>query len=243
MEGSRRAMRAGCGARHDGSMDFLDPAFLPALLAIVVIDIALAGDNAIVIALAARELPPGERRRAIAWGTLGAVAVRCAMTLAVVWLLRVPGLMALGGAVLLAIAFELGRRASPSSAHAVRPASGFWPAMRTIVVADAAMGIDNVLAVAGAAQGSFALVATGLAISIPIVVWGSSLVLKLMDRWPWIIQLGVAVLAWTAAKMIVDEPLLAPAFAQAPARFAAYALATGGVFLAITWAARRKAAA
>jgi YjbE family integral membrane protein len=233
------ALRVG----HDRGMAFLDPAFLPALLAIVVIDIALAGDNAIVIALAARELPPRLRKRAIAWGAIGAVAVRCAMTLGVVWLLQVPGLMAAGGAVLLAIAYKLGRPAAPAAHHAIRPAPGFWPAMRTIVVADAAMGIDNVLAVAGAAHGSFALVVAGLAISIPIVVWGSALVLKLMDRWPWIMQVGVAVLAGTAAKMIVDEPLFAEAFTQAPARFAVYALAIGGVFLAITWATRRTAAA
>ena len=209
-------------------MDF-SPAFFSALFAIVVIDLALAGDNAIVIALAARNLPPRERRRAIAWGAVGAVAVRCAMTFAVVWLLRVPGLMAVGGLVLVWIAIKLGRPArGGEEGHAVAPAVSFWSAMRTIVVADAAMGLDNVLAVAGAAHGSFMLVALGLAISIPVVVWGSTLILEWVERYPWIVHVGVAVLAWTAAKMIVDEPLLRELLRpDSIARVAAYALVLG----------------
>ena len=224
-------------------MDFFSPAFLSALAAIVVIDLALAGDNAIVIALAARNLPPRQRRRAIAWGAAGAVVVRCAMTVAVVWLLRVPGLMAAGGAVLLAIAYKLGRPASGEPAHAIAAATGFWPAMRTIVVADAAMGLDNVLAVAGAAHGSFALVVLGLAISIPVVVWGSTVILHWVERHPWIVHVGVAVLVWTAAKMIVDEPLVRERLAALPgARPAAYALAFAGVFGALFLASRRRPA-
>ena len=182
--------------------------FLAALAAIVVIDIALAGDNAIVIALAARNLPPADRRRAIVWGTVGAVGVRIAMTLAVVWLLGVPGLMAAGGLVLAWIAFRLMQPAEGNDGHGVAAATGFWGAMRTIVIADAAMGLDNVLAVAGAAHGSFLLVALGLAISIPIVVWGSTLVLRWIERHAWIVHVGVAVLAWTAAQMIASEPMV-----------------------------------
>src|SRR4029077_17890482 len=149
------------------AMDIFTPGFLSALAAIVVIDLALAGDNAIVIALAARNLAPALRRRAILWGTVGAVGVRIAMTLAVVWLLGVPGLMAAGGAILAWIAYKL-MRPQDESGHEVKAAAGFWPAMQTIVVADAAMGLDNVLAVAGAAHGSFTLVVLGLLISIPI---------------------------------------------------------------------------
>ena len=189
-------------------MEILSTQFLAALAAIVVIDLALAGDNAIVIALAARNLPPAERRRAIAWGTVGAVAVRIGMTVAVVWLLGVPGLMAAGGLVLAWIAFKLMQPAEGGDGHGVAAATGFWSAMRTIVVADAAMGLDNVLAVAGAAHGSFLLVALGLAISIPIVVWGSTLVLGWIERYPWIVHVGVAVLAWTAAQMIAGEPMV-----------------------------------
>ena len=207
MARSRFAITAAAGARKNSPMDILSTQFLAALAAIVVIDIALAGDNAIVIALAARNLPPRQRRKAVAWGTVGAVGVRIAMTLAVVWLLGVPGLMAAGGVVLAWIALKLMQPADDGGGEGVAAATGFWSAMRTIVIADAAMGLDNVLAVAGAAHGSFVLVALGLAISIPIVVWGSTLVLKWIERYPWIVHVGVAVLAWTAAQMIAAEPL------------------------------------
>jgi len=187
-------------------MELFTPEFFTALAAIIVIDLALAGDNAIVIALAARNLPPPLQRRAILWGTFGAIAVRVVMTMAVVWLLGIPGLMAAGGAILVWIAYRL-LKPQGGDGHEVKAAATFWGAMQTIVVADAAMGLDNVLAVAGAAHGSFALVVIGLLISIPIVVWGSTLILRWVGKYPWIIQVGVAVLCWTAAKMIVSEPL------------------------------------
>ena len=221
-------------------MDFLSPAFLSALFAIIVIDLALAGDNAIVIALAARKLPPKQRKLAIVWGTVGAVVVRIAMTLAVVWLLGIPGLMAAGGAILVWIAYKL-LKPSNGEGHEVKAAASFWAAMQTIVIADAAMGLDNVLAVAGAAHGSFALVITGLVISIPIVVWGSTLILKWVERFPWIVHVGVAVLAWTAAKMIVGEPLFKEFFERNPAMsVATYAVVIAGVFCAGMLAARRR---
>jgi YjbE family integral membrane protein len=178
-----------------------------ALLAIVLIDLVLAGDNAIVIALAARKLPPQLQRKAIVWGTVGAIGVRSLMTFAVVWLLQIPGLMLVGGLGLLWIAYKL-ISSDEETSHDDVGAVTFWGAMKTIVVADALMGIDNVLGVAGAASGSFELVALGLMISIPIVVFGSHLVLKLVARWPIIIPLGGAVLAFTAAQMVVNEALL-----------------------------------
>lgn len=225
-------------------MEFFTPQFLSALAAIVVIDLALAGDNAIVIALAARGLPARSRRLAIIWGTVGAIVVRCAMTLIVVWLLGIPGLMAAGGLVLVWIAYKLMKPQGAEPGHEVRPAVGFWAAMQTIVIADAAMGLDNVLAVAGAAHGSFLLVVLGLLISIPIVIWGSTLILGWIERYPWIVHLGVAVLAWTAAKMIVDEPLFKDFFAaHLAAAFALYAAVIGGVFGAGFIASRRMAEA
>ena len=211
-------------------MDFFSAQFLTSLAAIVVIDLALAGDNAIVIALAARNLPPTLQKRAILWGTVGAIAVRIAMTTAVVWLLGIPGLMAIGGAVLVWIAWKLLRGGGDAS-HDVKSATTFWGAMQTIVIADAAMGLDNVLAVAGAAHGSFTLVVFGLLVSVPIVVWGSTLILKWVEKFPWIVHIGVAVLAWTAAKMIVSEPTLQPWFAAHPEfAVALYVLVIGGVF-------------
>ena len=188
-------------------MDILSTQFLAALAAIIVIDLVLAGDNAIVIAMAARNLPDRLRRRAILWGTAGAIGVRAAMTAIVVWLLAIPGLMFLGGLMLLWIAYRLLVPAeNGAQAHGANPAASFWGAMGTIVVSDAMMGLYNVLAVAGAAHGSYLLVVLGLLISIPIVVWGSQLVLKLIDRFPGIVYLGAGILVLTGAKMITGEP-------------------------------------
>jgi len=200
-------------------MEILSLDFFSALAAIVVIDLMLAGDNAIVIALAARNVPAELQKRAIAWGTIGAIVVRSLMTLIVVWLLQIPGLMFAGGAVLVWIAYKL-LLPDESDAHAhdsdgKRPTS-FWGAMRTIVVADAVMGLDNVLAVAGAAHGSYVLVVAGLLISVPIVVWGSSLLLKWVERYPVIVYFGAGVLAYTAVKMMVHEPLVRDAADENP---------------------------
>lgn len=189
-------------------MELFSPDFFSALLAIVVIDLVLAGDNAIVIALAARNLPPHLRNKAIGWGTFGAIAVRTVMTLLVVWLLKIPGLLLVGGAVLLWIAYKLLINPDNHGGNKIAPASNFWGAMKTIVVADAVMGLDNVLAVAGAAHGNFLLVVLGLLISIPIVIWGSKLILGFVERFPAIIYIGAAVLAWTGVKMLTGEPLI-----------------------------------
>ena len=181
------------------------------MLAIILIDLVLAGDNAIVIALAARNLPPEHQNKAIMWGTVGAIVIRSAMTVGVVWLLKIPGLMLVGGLGLLWIAYKLITDTSEDE-HQGGTATTFWGAMKTIIVADALMGVDNVLGVAGAANGDFTLVVIGLLISIPIVVLGSKLVLQLVEKWPVIIHLGAAVLAFTAAQMIINEKLLDPIF-------------------------------
>jgi len=220
--------------------------FLSALLAIIVIDLVLAGDNAIVIALAARSLPPQLQKKAIIWGTVGAIVVRSTMTVAVVWLLQIPGLMLIGGLGLLWIAYRL-LADTGDGEHQGPVASTFWGAMKTIVVADALMGIDNVLGVAGAAHGEFGLVVIGLVISIPIVVFGSTLVLKLVERYPSITYIGAAVLAYTAAKMIVAEPFLADVFGtrEAPATALRYAVEAACVALVLgaAWLATRKPSA
>ena len=156
----------------------------------------------LVVALAARNLPGNLKKKAIVWGTVGAIVVRAAMTVGVVWLLKIPGLMLAGGIGLLWIAYKLLAEPADDKDHGT-PATSFWGAMKTIVIADALMGVDNVLGVAGAAHGAMDLVVLGLLISVPIVVFGSSVVLKLVERFPLIIQGGAAVLAFTAAKMIV----------------------------------------
>ena len=225
-------------------MEILSAEFFSALLAIVIIDLVLAGDNAIVIALAARALPPQLRTKAVVWGTAGAIAVRAAMTLIVVWLLMIPGLRFIGGLALVWIAYKLlAPNEGKGDGHG-KPVDNFWGAMKTIVIADALMGLDNVLAVAGAAKGSFPLVILGLLISIPIVVWGSTLILKWVDRYPVIVYIGACVLAWTAAQMMLHEPLLEP-FVKGRSLIQAivYASIISGVPLAGLIAGRHKQAA
>ena len=191
-------------------MDILSLPFASALAAIIVIDLVLAGDNAIVIALAARNLPKHLQRRAIVWGTVGAIVVRTAMTVIVVQLLKIPGLLLAGGLLLLWIAYKLLRSgAGEGDAHAVQGADSLWGALRTVVIADAVMGLDNVLAVAGAAHGSILLVVMGLLISVPIVIFGSTFILKVIERFPAFVYVGAAVLVVTAVKMVTAEPMLA----------------------------------
>ncbi|MFM8823172.1 MAG: TerC family protein [Limnohabitans sp.] len=224
-------------------MELFSVPWWSALLAIILIDLVLAGDNAIVIALAARNLPPEHQNKAIIWGTVGAIVVRSAMTVGVVWLLKIPGLMLVGGLGLLWIAYKLIADTSEDEHQGVG-ATTFWGAMKTIIVADALMGVDNVLGVAGAANGSFDLVVIGLLISIPIVVLGSKLVLRLVEKWPVIIHLGAAVLAFTGAQMIINEKLLDHVFDGGEtihnvARVATYIVAIAGV-LAMGWWGTRK---
>jgi YjbE family integral membrane protein len=221
-------------------MEFLSTEFFSALAAIVLIDLVLAGDNAIVIALAARNLPRAQQRNAIIWGTVGAIAVRSSLTLAVLWLLDIPGLMLAGGVLLVWIGYRL--LVSDDSGHGqeVAPAASFWAAMRTIVIADTVMGLDNVLAVAGAAGGSMTLVVLGLLISIPMVVWGSTLILRWIERFPSILYVGGAVLAWTAAKMIVSEKFVAEWLdGRTALNFAIYVGVIGGV-LGLAWLRNRR---
>jgi YjbE family integral membrane protein len=193
-------------------MELFTAPWWSALLAIILLDLVLAGDNAIVIALAARNVPKHLQKKAILWGTVGAIVIRSAMTIGVVWLLKVPGLMLVGGLGLVWIAYKLLTDSGDGHGEDGASATTFWGAMKTIVIADALMGVDNVLAVAGASHGDFTLVLLGLLISIPIVIFGSTLVLKMVERFPIIIQAGAAVLAFTAASMVTNERLLASVF-------------------------------
>lgn len=191
-------------------MELFSAEFFSALLAILVIDLVLAGDNAIVIGLAARRLPKEHQKKVIIWGTVGAIFIRILATLVVVWLLNIPGLLLLGGLLLIWIAYKL--LVKEKNHDDIKAEKSLWNAVRTIIIADAAMGLDNVLAVAGAAHGSFLLVVLGLLISVPVVVWGSTLIISWIERFPSLIYIGAGVLVWTAAKMIVDEPFIAGYF-------------------------------
>ncbi len=209
--------------------DLFTGAWFSALASIVVIDLILAGDNAIVIGLAARNVPRDLQRRVILWGTAGAIIVRALLTAVVVWLLKIPGFLLVGGLALVYIGWKLTHDATAGD-PAITARSSVRGAVQTIVVADAVMGVDNVLAVGGAAQGSLLLVVIGLAVSIPIVIWGSTLVLKWVERYPAILWLGAAVLGWTGAKMMASEPLLAVVLGEHRVlRVALYLLIVGGL--------------
>ena len=215
----------------------MTPTFLSALLAIILIDLALAGDNAIVIGLAARQVPVEMQKKVLLWGSVAAVVVRAVFTLFVVWLLKIPGFLLAGGAILLYIAYKLVQpQETKQDGHSMAADVSMRQAIQTIVIADTAMGIENVLAIGGAAHGNMVLVVLGLLISVPIIMFGSQLVLKLVDKYPHIITLGGAILAWTAVKMISGEPfikawLVNNAWVKVPAYAAAIAL----VVLPVLW--------
>ncbi|HYS62744.1 MAG TPA: TerC family protein, partial [Paraburkholderia sp.] len=181
-----------------------------AVIQIIVIDILLGGDNAVVIALACRNLPPAQRTKGVLWGTVGAILLRVALIAFAVALLDVPLLKFAGGLLLLWIGVRL--MAPAHDAHEnVKPADKLVSAIKTIIVADAVMSLDNVIAIAGAAEAAdpehrLALVIFGLVVSIPLIVWGSQLVLKLLDRFPIVITLGAALLGWIAGGLIINDP-------------------------------------
>jgi YjbE family integral membrane protein len=224
-------------------MDFLNlsqiatPAFFSALLAIILIDLALAGDNAIVIGLAARQVPVELQKKVLLWGSVAAVVVRAVFTLFVVWLLKIPGFLLAGGAVLLWIAYKLVKpQDEKADGHTLAANVSLRQAVQTIVIADTAMGIENVLAVGGAAHGNMLLVMIGLLVSVPIIMFGSQLVLKLVDRFPHIVTLGGAILAWTAVKMISGEPMIQTWLTHNHwAKLPAYAAAIAMVVIPVFW--------
>lgn len=181
--------------------------FIWALGAIVLIDVVLGGENALVIAMASRKLEPNLRKKALIWGTFGAVAVRFLCVAALTYLLMIPGLRLIGGLALLYIAWQLVR--PQHEAHKeVEAKTTFWGAMATIVWADAVMGLDNALAIAGAAGGNWYLIIFGLLLSVPIILFGSTIVAKIMERYPKTIWIGGGVLVVVALQMIWNEPLL-----------------------------------
>ncbi|QOX66015.1 TerC family protein [Anoxybacterium hadale] len=176
------------------------------ILSVVLIDLVLAGDNAIVIGLACRNLPRNLQLKAIVMGTAGAVLIRVLATLVIVKLLQIKGLMLGGGVLLIWIAYKL--LAKPKNHDSVKCYDSLASAVATIILADAVMGLDNMLAIAGVSQGSYAMVIIGLAISIPIMVFGSTLIIRLIERLPIVIDVGAGVIAYTAGKMITEEPML-----------------------------------
>jgi len=186
-------------------MDFGSPQFWIALLQIVAIDIVLGGDNAVVIGLACRRLPDHQRRMGILWGMAGAIGLRVVLILFAVTLLAVPYLKIVGAVLLVWIGVKLLLPEPDEGGHKIEAGATLGAAIKTIIVADAVMSLDNVIAIAGAAGDSKFLVVFGLLLSIPIIVLGSQLVLKLMDRYPFVIVLGGALLGWIAGDMLATD--------------------------------------
>ena len=207
-------------------MSFSDPTFWVALLQIIGVNIVLSGDNAVVIALAARSLPAKQQKQAVLWGSGAAVAMRIVLTIVAVELLRLPYLKLIGAALLLWIGIQLLLpEEEEADGHAAANA-GMIAAIRTILIADLVMSLDNVIAVAAAAKGDITLLILGLLISIPLVIFGSTLLMKFMERWPIIITIGGALLGWVAGEMAVSDPAVKD-WVDANAGWLHYALPVG----------------
>lgn len=191
-------------------------ATLLGLVKIIFINIILSGDNAVVIALACRRLPEEQRKKAVFWGSFGAIALRVALTFVAVWLLRIPFFQIIGGLLLLWIAFKL-IKGEEESDH-TNAGNSLAEAVRTIIMADLVMSLDNVVAVAGAAQGNILLIIIGLAVSMPLIIWGSHFLMALMNRFPIVVILGAGLLGYTAGEMIMSDKglthLIEPFFKQ-----------------------------
>ena len=191
----------------------MTPEFWLAVGQIIMIDILLGGDNAVVIALACRKLPPAQRRLGILWGTAGAIVLRVVLIFFALTLLQVPYLKIVGAVLLLWIGVKLLVPEGDDEHSNIQGSDRLWTAVKTVIVADFVMSLDNVIAIAGAAESAgngheMVLVVLGLLVSIPIIVWGSQLVIKLMDRFPAVITAGAMLLGWIAGTMIVGDPAL-----------------------------------
>ena len=216
--------------------EFLTAHFWVAVGQIIMIDILLGGDNAVVIALACRQLPPQLRTKGILWGTAGAIVLRVLLIAFALTLLQVPYLKLVGAALLLWIGVKLLAPDDEDAHSNIQGSDKLWAAVKTVIVADLVMSVDNVIAIAGAATGAGAkhqlpLVIFGLLVSIPIIVWGSQLVLKLMDRFPWVITVGGMLLGWIAGTMAISDPALKAWVSPGPVWN--YAMGIGGALLVL----------
>lgn len=189
------------------NMEMFSLTGLLVLLQILIIDILLAGDNAIVIGMAAKNLQPKYQKRAIFWGTVGAILLRLVMAFLFIEAINtIPALRLVGGVLLLWIAYKL--LLDQNSDHTVQAKDSLLGAITTIIIADGIMGVDNVLGVVGAADGHMTFVAIGMLITVPIIVWGSTLFVDLIERYPIILYVGGAILAWVGAGMMLEDPIV-----------------------------------
>ena len=211
-------------------MTFDDPVFWTALLKIIGVNIVLSGDNAVVIALAARSLPPKQQKMAVFWGSGAAIVMRIILTLFAVALLDMPWLKLVGSVLLLWIGVKL--LIPEAEGPEVEAGDNLWSAIKTILIADLVMSLDNVIAVAAAAGGSVTLLIIGLAISIPLVIFGATMLLKLMERWPIIITIGAALLGFVAGEMAWEDNAI-KGFTENYPGYAKYVIAAIGAAFVI----------
>ena len=215
---------------HLGSVSF-DASFFSALFSIVIIDLVLAGDNAVVIAMAVRSLPKEQRRTGIIYGAAAAVLLRVALTFFVARLLTMHYVKLLGGLVILWVAIKLFVE-DEEAAEGHKEAANLWHAVRLIIIADITMSLDNMLAVGGASNGNFWLLLFGLGLSIPFIVFTSSLLSMLMDKYPLIIYVGAAILGKVGGEMIITDPFISQFIAPTmPVVHGVELLFAGGVIL------------
>ncbi len=186
-------------------MDISSPTFWLAVAQIILIDVVLSGDNAVVIALACRNLAPDQRKKGIFWGVMGAVGLRVILTLFAAVVMDLPWLKLIGAVLLVWIAIKL-LLPEEDEGHQIESSAHLWGAVKTIIVADFVMSLDNVIGVAGAAHGSFLLLLFGLAVSIPLIVWSSQLIMQAMERWPVIVMFGAGLLGFVAGEMMFSDP-------------------------------------
>ncbi|MGB9493635.1 MAG: TerC family protein [Azonexus sp.] len=196
-------------------LDLTSATFWIAVGQIILIDIVLSGDNAVVIALACRNLSPEQRKTGIFWGVAGAISLRVVLTVFAALVMNLPWLKAIGGLLLVWIAVKL-MLPEDEEGHDIKSSANLWGAVKTIVVADFVMSLDNVIAVAGAAHGSLVLLLFGLAVSIPLIVWSSQLILLWMERWPAIVLLGAGLLGYVSGQMIFSDPGVIDLLPQMP---------------------------
>ena len=213
-------------------MEYFNDSWVIAVLQIIAIDIVLGGDNAIIIALACRNLPKHKRRAGILWGTAGAIILRVILVFFATSLMEIPGLRLIGGILLIWIGVKF---LTEVETHAldgkINQSSNLLTAIRTIIIADFVMSLDNALAITAAAKGDIGLVVFGLLLSVPIIIWGSALILRLMERFPVIITAGAGLLGWLGGGLMISDKLLAEFTAISPPTTPTMATALGAMFV------------
>jgi len=213
-------------------VEYFNDAWVTAVLQIVAIDIILGGDNAIVIALACRNLPKHQQRAGILWGTAGAIILRVILVFFATSLMEIPGLRLIGGILLIWIGIKLLTEVETNDLEGkINQSSNLLTAIRTIIIADFVMSLDNALAITAAAKGDIGLVVFGLLLSVPIIIWGSALILRLIDRFPVIITAGAGLLGWLGGGLMISDKLLAEFTAILPPATPTMATAIGAIFV------------